>query len=175
MRGTHRFTASITRFGTLYGVMVPAKVSRAIGVRGRVPAEVRLGRAFSVRATLIPTGSGRHSIRFNTRTREEAGATLGKRIAVVIRVDDGKRDVPIPDDLARVLHDEELGETWASMPPGKREHILDWIERAVHERTRESRIAKTIEVTHALRERRLAAAVRARPRSSRGASKRGRD
>lgn len=39
------------------------------------------------------------------------------------------------------------------MPPGKREHILDWIEEAVHERTRESRIQKTIEVTHARRER----------------------
>jgi uncharacterized protein YdeI (YjbR/CyaY-like superfamily) len=34
---------------------------------------------------------------------------------------------------------------WTSLPPGKREHILRWIEKAVHETTRQKRVVRAVE------------------------------
>jgi uncharacterized protein YdeI (YjbR/CyaY-like superfamily) len=70
------------------------------------------------------------------------------------------REVSIPADLADALREADVEEAWASFPPGKREHILHWIEAAVHESTRVKRIAKAIEVTQKRREKSLAKVCR---------------
>jgi hypothetical protein len=44
---------------------------------------------------------------------------------------------------------------WASLPAGKREHIIAYIEQAVHDVTRSKRIAQALEIPEKRRERRL--------------------
>jgi hypothetical protein len=155
MKDAHRFRAKLARFRTKYGFDVPERVSRAIGVRGQVPVAVRLARGETFRATLVPSGGGRHRIFVNARTRAAAELALGDTCAIEIVVDDGDREVPIPVDLRDALREAGTLDTWQAFRPGKREHILEWIERAAFEATREKRIAQTVEITLAKREKRL--------------------
>ena len=125
-------------------VDVPAAVSKAIG-RGKAPVEARLGRSEPFRGTLMPAGGGRHRLFLSKATRFAAGIKPGDRVRITAVVDDGKRDVPIPPDLREALVEADVLDAWEGMPPGKREHILGWVEKAVHEVTREKRIARSVE------------------------------
>jgi uncharacterized protein YdeI (YjbR/CyaY-like superfamily) len=77
--------------------------------------------------------------------RAAAGVKLGDRVSLEVRVDRGPREVPIPPDLREALEDEGVLAAWTSLPPGKREHILRWIEKAVHETTRQKRVVRAVE------------------------------
>jgi hypothetical protein len=151
----YAFVTALVRIQHEYFVVIPERVSKAIGVRGRVPAIVRFGRAGEFRGTLMPRGGGRHAVSVNGEVRRAAGVAPGDRVRVVVEPDFGPREVPIPEDLARGLRDDEVLADWESLPPGKREHIVKWIEQAVHETTREKRVLRAIEEAHARREKRI--------------------
>jgi hypothetical protein len=152
----HAFTATLARHGTLYGVDVPAAVSRSAG-RAAMPVTVRVRAVPPFQATLIPCGDGRHRIYLNTQVRKAAGVGVGDPVAVAVVVDPAlrTREVPLPPDLREALADEGVLEAWESLPPGKREHILKWIEQAVHEATREKRIGAAVVEAHARREKNI--------------------
>ena len=154
MAEKHAFTSKLVRFTVLYCVDVPAAVSRAIG-RARAPVVVRIAKGAPFRATLQPSGSGRHRLFLNAEVRVTAGVKVGDRIAIEVRVDREPREVPIPPDLAAALEDEGVLGAWTSMPPGKREHILKWIEEAVHEATRQKRVVRAVEEALARHEKRI--------------------
>jgi hypothetical protein len=146
-----RFSA---RPPVFYCVDVPAAVSRALG-RARVPVVVRVAKGPPFRATLQPSGGGRHRLFLNGEVRAAAGVKLGDRFKVEVRVDREPREVLIPPDLAEALRDAGVLAAWESFPPGKREHILKWIEEAVHETTREKRVARAVEEALARHEKRI--------------------
>jgi hypothetical protein len=150
----YAFTSKLVRFTVLYCVDVPAAVSRAVG-RARVPVVVRVARAVPFRATLQPSGGGRHRLFLNGEVREAAGVKLGCRIAVEVRVDREPREVPLPPDLAEALEEEGVLAAWTSMPPGKREHIVRWIDKAAQETTRQKRVARAVEEALARHEKRI--------------------
>jgi hypothetical protein len=139
-----RFDATLVRFDSMYGVRVPAAVSKAVG-RGNAPVEVRVAGGIAFRATFIASGSGRHLILLNAQVRAAAGLKLGKPVPIEARVDRGPREVPVPPDLADALDEEGVRRAWESLPPGKREHILKWIDDAAREETRAKRVARAVE------------------------------
>jgi hypothetical protein len=151
----YAFTTKLVCVDHDYFVVVPERVSKAIGVRGRVPAIVRYGRAGEFRGTLMPRGGGRHFVSVNAETRRAARTVPGDRVRVVVQPDFGPREVPIPEDLSLALRDEEVLADWESLPPGKREHIIKWIEKAVHETTRAKRVEQAVQVAHKRREKRV--------------------
>lgn len=150
---TYSFSARIVRLGPLYSVDVPAAVSRSVGVRGQVSVLVRANDGAPYHGTLLPRGDGRHRMFVNHEARGGAGA--GSRIKLELRVEKRVREVIIPEDLQTALRDEGVLGAWESLPPGKREHILRWIEEAVHELTREKRIARAVEEALARHERNI--------------------
>jgi hypothetical protein len=154
MSDRYTFTAKIVRDDWVAYVVVPAAVSRAVG-RGRAPVEARIGRGQPFRGTFMPSGGGRHRFGLSRATREAAGVEVGDRVRITATVDRGTREVPIPPDLAEALRDDGVLGTWESMPPGKREHILSWVERAVHEATRAKRITRTVEEALRVHEKKL--------------------
>ncbi len=60
-----------------------------------------------------------------------------------------------PPDLRGALDDAGVLATWEGMPPGKREHILAWVEKAVQETTRAKRIARSVEEALKVHERKV--------------------
>jgi hypothetical protein len=150
----HAFTAKLVRFTMLYCVDVPEAVSQAVG-RARVPVVVRIEKGPPFRATLQPSGGGRHRLFLNGEMREGAGVKLGDRVAIEARVDREPREVPLPPDLSEALQEEGVLDSWTSMPPGKREHIVRWIEKAAQETTRQKRVARAVEEALARHEKRI--------------------
>lgn len=155
MANRHVFTARLVVDPSGMGhVDVPAAVSKAIG-RGKAPVEARIGRSEPFRGTLMPAGGGRHRLFVSKATRLAAAIEPGDRVRITAVVDDGKRDVPIPPDLREALVEADVLDAWEAMPPGKREHILGWVEKAVHEVTREKRIARSVEEASKMHERKV--------------------
>ena len=103
----------------------------------------------------MPRGGGRHFVTVNAETRRAARTEPGDRVRVVVQPDFGPREVPVPEDLSLALREEEVLADWESLPPGKREHIIHWIEKAVHETTRAKRIQLAVEAAHVRREKRV--------------------
>jgi hypothetical protein len=161
-----RFAAKIVRVGPMYGADVPAAVSRAVGVRGHVSV-VGTVNGVPWRGTISPKGGGRHRLMLHAEVRRDAGVELGGRVDVRIRVDRDPPELPAPEDLAQALHEEGVFDAWASITRGRRNHILVWLDKAVHDETRVKRVVRIVEIAHAEREKRL---DRATSRSGRSRS-----
>ncbi len=112
-------------------------------------AQVNGGEPFH--GTLMPARGG-HTLMVNSRAR--GGARSGV-LEVSFRLADPKRAVEIPEDLAAALDEAGVRGAWEGMPPGKREHILSYVERAAREATRAKRIALTVEWAAEHQERRV--------------------
>ena len=153
-KGRYVFTAKLEADGHMSHVTVPASVSKAIG-RAKAPVEARIGRGPVFRGTFMPSGNGRHQLFVSKATRHASKVAPGDRVRVTATVDDGKREVALPPDLRDALVDAGVLDAWEGMPPGKREHILAWVERAVHEATREKRIARSVEEALKVHERKV--------------------
>ena len=160
------FAAKVARVGWMYGADVPASVSRAVGVRGHVSV-VGTVNGVPWRGTISPKGGGRHRMMLNAEVRREAGAEPGDRVEVRLRVDRDPPALPTPEDLAEALYDEGVLEAFASITRGRRNHIILWLEKAVHDETRVKRVARIVEIAHAEREKEL---DRATSRSGRSRS-----
>jgi uncharacterized protein with von Willebrand factor type A (vWA) domain len=143
------------RGGGVYFVAIPASVSRGVGKRGNVPvvATVRGPDGVAeVRASIVPTGGGRHRLRLNATARADIGAEPGESLRVALHVDEAPKAEPMPEDLAQALDEAGVRAEFSKMPVGRQNHILAWIEKAVRDETRAKRVAKTVEVACAWRE-----------------------
>jgi hypothetical protein len=146
------FSAKIVRLQGSYWIHVPAKVSEKLASPKKVPVLAQVDGGEPFHGTLMPAGEGRHRLMVNDRVR--GGAQSGE-LHVTFRLADPKRAVEIPEDVAAALDEAGVREAWESMPPGKREHILGYIEQAAREETRSKRIAQTVEIAEGKRERRV--------------------
>jgi hypothetical protein len=138
--------------GGYYAVDVPERISKTLGKRGPVPVTARINNIAEFTASLSPAGGGRHRLRINSRIREEAEATLGDRIKVLIFVHERAAKPVIPHDLRSALFAEAVLESFEAFAPGKQNHIIQWINESARPETREKRIRFTVEVTHKRRE-----------------------
>jgi hypothetical protein len=166
--GSFAFEAKVQRLGIMYVVDVPPVVSRTIGVRGYVPIAGVLDGETPFRASLIPRGDGGHRILLNGELRRTAHVGVGDRVAFALHVDREPRGAQTPEDVADALREEGVLETFESLAPGKKLHILRWVDQAVHEETRAKRVVRVVEVALGEREKRIdreaaRAARKARP------------
>ncbi|MGH7284241.1 MAG: YdeI/OmpD-associated family protein [Polyangiaceae bacterium] len=158
--GERSFRATITRSGGAYVVDIPKGVSDAFG-KGRVPVIARVDDGEIFHGTLMPAGGGRHYLMIGRRAREGAKSS---RVVIRIRPNDPHRKVAIPPDLAAALEEAGARSGWELLPPGKREHIISYIDMAAHEATREKRIAQAVQMAEERREKSVDRAERRQKR-----------
>jgi hypothetical protein len=103
----------------------------------------------------------------NRQLRAAAGVSPGERVTVVLRVDDAPPREVTPEDLGDSLRDEGVFEAFEAMSPGRRNHIIRWVEQAVHETTRAKRLARCLEIALALHEKSADRQAKALARRSR--------
>ena len=155
MSDEHTFRTVLRREGPVYLADIPIRISKAIGIRGRIPVVVEVPGAMPVRCTAMPRGGGAHKVFVNGEVRRQAGVKAGQRVTITLRVDRESREVEPPGDLVHALREADALEDFARFSVGKRAHIIDWIEEVKSETSRERRIAKAVEESLAARERRL--------------------
>jgi hypothetical protein len=150
----HTFRAEIVRDSGGYWIEVPARVSHALGGHasgghGRVPVVALVEGGIEFHGTLMPRVANRHRLMLNHKARK--GARSGK-VTITVRALSERRAVEIPEDIAGALDEAQARAGWESLPAGKREHILAWIEEAARETTRLKRIAVAVEKAEERRE-----------------------
>lgn len=52
---------------------------------------------------------------------------------------------PMPEDVRKILEEKNLMDVYLKRPPYQRNDYIGWIERAVHQETRERRLRQMIE------------------------------
>lgn len=140
----HRFSVTIQKIGINPLVEVPLRVSRAIGKSGYVPVAGTLnGKPF--RATLVPTGGGRHRLFINGEMRRGARVDVTDRITVVLRIDPRPRVIPMPRRLSGELRtNRNASNRWKKLTPSRRKEILRYLNSAKHVKTLDRNVKKVI-------------------------------
>ena len=132
-------------------VLVPAKITEALGTKGPVLVMAQVNKSEPFQVSLFPVGGGQHYIRIKAKVRQETNTKTGDRIRVRLTVLD-RANVEIPEDLMSALAAEGMTAAFKSLPLGKQSFIIRRIDDAVKTETREKRIQEAVVAAHQRRE-----------------------
>lgn len=162
------FSATLSKTpGAWVTVKIPAAITKAIGIRGRVPIVGTINGKEKFRSGLLATGNGVHILPVKYEHRKNLGLKPGDRVTIAFEIDHEPRTLPTPPDVIDALESEGLLDAYELVPPGRKKQFLVYLEQAVHEETRLKRIAMIIEMTHADREKRADRELQRKLRQSR--------
>jgi hypothetical protein len=136
------FKAKLTADSGGLFFQVPFDVKAVFG-KARAPVRVTLGR-YTYPSTVAVYG-GKYYVPVRREHREAARVTPGKTLSIRLELDEAKRDVKVPSDLARALRDRAGGgEHWQKLSyTHRREHVQAILE-AKKPDTRARRVAKAV-------------------------------
>jgi hypothetical protein len=152
----YEFAARLSKSpGAWVTVTVPRAITKAIGIRGRVPVVGVFDGKEKFRATLLAIGNGAHILSVKYDHRKNLGVKPGDRITVTFEIDREPRVIATPPDVIDALESEGLLDAYELIPPGRKMQFLKYLEQAVHEETRLKRVAMIVELAHAAREKQV--------------------
>jgi hypothetical protein len=129
---------------TVTGIEVPAEVIEALGQGKKPPVVVSLN-GYTYRNTVAVMG-GRYMVALSVKHREAAGVAGGDELEVDIVLDDGPREVEVPEDFAAALDAEPKARAFFDgLSYSQRNWFVLGIEEAKKPETRTSRIVKAVE------------------------------
>jgi hypothetical protein len=154
------FKATIGRTWILYTVVVPDRVSRALGEKGKVAVVFRLNGSAPRKTTLAPKAGGGHRLHVHGESRREVGAKEGDSVTIVLARDTDPVQVVLPPDLASALREAGALETFQTMGPAMQRELVAYVEKAKRDETRRKYVARIVERASEEREKRADRAAR---------------
>jgi hypothetical protein len=146
MTENHTFKAVIENAGGggAY-VQVPFDVEAAFGSkRPKVKAMIE-GQPY--RGTLVRMGTECHIFPILKDIREKIGKNFGDQVEVTLEADLEPRVVEVPDDLAQAFEQDAPALAFFNqLAHTHKKEYVNWINEAKREATRQSRVAKTVEM-----------------------------
>ena len=143
------FTAILKRpegVGTWIYLDLPFDVTLLYGVKGQVKVKGTLNRQ-PFRGSAMPHGDGTHYVVINKALRDAAGAHQGDSVQVSIEPDMEDRNLTLPLDLVNALgRDLRAKEAFDKLSYSHQKEYVAWIEGAKKAETRQTRIAKSLEM-----------------------------
>lgn len=141
-----RFRATVLLGGkNATGIPVPPEVVAALGTSKRLPVRVTIG-GHTYRSTVAPYG-GQFMLPLSAEHRTAAGVAAGDEVDVDIEVDTEVREVTVPADLrVAVAADPDARTFFDALSYTHRRAYVLWIEDAKRAETRQSRIAKAVDM-----------------------------
>ncbi len=98
---------------------------------------------------LVPKGGGIYCIVVNKKTRDQLGLKSGSSVRVSIRKDESEYGLPMPEELAEVLaQDEEGNRLFHALTPGKLRTLLYIVG---HVKNTDARIARAFAIVEHLK------------------------
>lgn len=146
MSHKYTFTATIQNAGGggAY-VKIPFDVEEAFGSkRPKVKAVIE---GIPYRSTLMRMGSEHHILGILKAIRTQLGKDFGDTIEVTLEADTEPRVIEIPKDLMRELKkDKEAKDFFDKLSYTHQKEYVTWITEAKKEKTRQSRVIKTVDM-----------------------------
>jgi hypothetical protein len=142
-----KFTAKLKSIGpggawTL--LEVPFNVEKVFGSRARVSVHGTLNK-FAFRSSILPMGTGRHTMMVNRQMQKGAGARPGNVVRVVMEPDTAPRRVFVPPNFRKALAGNPAAKDFFDgLSYSHRKDYVTWIRGAKQAETRARRIAKAL-------------------------------
>jgi bifunctional DNA-binding transcriptional regulator/antitoxin component of YhaV-PrlF toxin-antitoxin module len=121
---------------------VPEKNILELGTNKRPPVNVNVN-GFTYKSTVAVMG-GRYMISFPKANRVATGLKAGDEIRVILELDEGVREVVVPQALQDALKKNSLSEKFAKLAYSKRKEYARLVNDAKADDTRNRRIEKII-------------------------------
>jgi hypothetical protein len=139
------FNATIELNGkTATGIEVPPEVMAELGGK-RVPVTVTIN-GYSYQSTIGSMG-GRSLIPISAEHRGHAGVNAGDTVTVGLVPDTAARTIGLPDDLAEALTAEPRARAFFDgLAASHKKEYVRWVNEPKKPETRQARLAKTIEL-----------------------------
>ncbi|HUR59957.1 MAG TPA: YdeI/OmpD-associated family protein [Opitutaceae bacterium] len=139
------FTARIEKIGVLRCVVVPARLTRALGGAARIPVIARYGGEIT-RSTLVPAGGERRRLVLQMRVLRPMRLDAGDRVEIGLERTAGSHKGPLPPDLQRALQFRPAAaEALDRASPSTWRIIMELLEQSRTPETRQRRIEKLVE------------------------------
>lgn len=123
-------------------IEIPDAQLAELGTNKRAPLKITInGYTYQSTATGV---DGKCMVVFPTRDREASGTAAGDQITVTLELDDGYRNVDVPDSLQEALAANGLTDTFHKLTYSKRKEFARQVSEAKAEETRSRRIEKVI-------------------------------
>lgn len=128
--------------GNHASIEIPDESLAEINGNKRAPLKITInGYTYQSTATGV---DGKCMVVFPMRDREASGATAGDRITVTLELDDGYRQVEVPDVLRKALKVNGLSEVFQNLTYSKRKEFARQVDDAKTDETRLRRIENII-------------------------------
>jgi len=128
MEDSYHFTAVLEKFNSnLWGhhLSVPDAVAQVFVANNSKRVVCTLNETAEFQAALMPKGDGTWFININKTLRDKLGLKIGTPVRVALRTDDSEYGLPMPEELAELLHqDEEGDQLFHALTPGKQRTLL---------------------------------------------------
>lgn len=125
------------------GLPVPDEAVAALGNSKKPAVVVHIG-DYSYRST-VSTRYGGFIVPLSADHRSALSLAAGDTVEVSLELDDGSRDVAVPDDLAAALSATGVREAFDALSPSKRKAIVVHIDSAKTAETRARRVSTAAE------------------------------
>jgi hypothetical protein len=129
-------------------VLFPYDVEKEFGTRGQVPVNITFD-GVPYTGTMVKYGCPQHMLPLLKAIREQIGKAPGDTVAVVLERDESERTVEVPPELTKLLKKERLLPVFEKLSYTHRKEYCRWIAEAKKEVTRQTRIAKAVEMLRA--------------------------
>ncbi len=126
-------------------LLTDEQVAALGGGRRTFPVRVTVnGTALSLRLARM---GGENMIGLSKAVRAQAGVDIGGTYDIEVAVDEGERQVDVPDDLAKALDaDSAAHDAFEKLSFSHRKEFARWVGEAKTAPTRERRVASTLEM-----------------------------
>lgn len=138
------FTTKLLGFGNNTGIKVPAESIARLGTSKKPPVNVDVN-GYKYKST-VAVMHGNFMISFPKANRELTGLKAGDEIKVVLELDEGVREVEVPQALGAALEKAQLTEAFAKLSYSKRKEFARQVNEAKAEDTRNRRIEKIVAI-----------------------------
>ena len=153
MEETYHFTAVLEKFNSnLWGhhLSVPDAVAQVFLAQNAKRIVCTLQETAEFQAALMPKGDGAYFININKTLRDKLGLKIGTPVRVALRKDNSEYGLPMPEELAELLQqDEEGDQLFHALTPGKQRTLL-YIVGSV--KSSDLRLNRAVAVVEHLRE-----------------------
>jgi len=138
------FTATLETNGkTATGIEVPPEVVEQLGKGKKPPVTVTIG-DHSYRSTVAVMG-GRFLLPVSADNRTKAGIVAGDEVDVTLVLDEAKREVTVPDDLAAALATDPVAKAFfEGLSFSLQRYHVEQVTGAKTAETRQRRIEKSL-------------------------------
>lgn len=129
MEGTYHFDSVLEQStNNLWGChfAVPKAIADALITPGEAKRVVcLLNEKIEYQCALVPRGDGTHVITVNKKNQTQLGLKIGSKITASLRKDESEYGLPMPEELAELLaQDEEGNKLMHALTPGKLRTLL---------------------------------------------------